>query len=294
RRDADFALADFAPEGDPNGDCVIDYKELDVMSRDWLASDRVGPPLMAWYKFDGDANDSSGKGNHGTLNGDPLWVAGHVGSGALEFDGVGDEMSVPYSDFLNPQERFTASLWANVAFGSTGYRAALSCRNDYPQRGYIIYATPGDVWEFWTGTGTGWHGITGPSVNAGQWVHLAAVFVNGTKRLYVDRALVGEATGTSFMVNDAEELLVGAGANETPAHNYFFVGLIDDVRIYDKGLSQTEIASIMDGTLGSVSDYRPVLSPAELYAGEVEGSRKVNFKDYAELMNVWLDEDMFP
>jgi hypothetical protein len=37
-RSADFAQADYAPEGDPAGDCVVDYREIDVMGRDWLQS----------------------------------------------------------------------------------------------------------------------------------------------------------------------------------------------------------------------------------------------------------------
>jgi len=48
--------------------------------------------IVAMYSFDGNANDSSGNGNHGTLNGDPQFVAGHDGS-ALDCDGTDDFVS---------------------------------------------------------------------------------------------------------------------------------------------------------------------------------------------------------
>ncbi|MCK4292447.1 MAG: hypothetical protein KAY65_04575, partial [Planctomycetes bacterium] len=62
------------------------------------------------------------------------------------------------------------------------------------------------------------------------------------------------------------------------------------VQIYNYGLSQNEIISVRGlGTL-----YVPVTSPANISDDEPVTEKKVNFLDYAELMNVWLDEDMFP
>ncbi|MBD3181445.1 hypothetical protein GF312_04080 [Candidatus Poribacteria bacterium] len=92
--------------------------------------------LVAYWMFNevnGDtAVDSSGNGHDGALMGDPQWVEGHFG-GALEFDGVEDEVNVPYHEDLNPEE-FTACLWANVEPGSAGnHRAAISCRDDFPR-----------------------------------------------------------------------------------------------------------------------------------------------------------------
>jgi hypothetical protein len=66
--------------------------------------------------------------------------------------------------------------------------------------------------------------------------------------------------------------------------------MLDDVRIYNYALTHGEVLSLAGvGTL-----YVPVPSPAELYEGEAEGSRVINFRDYAGLVDRFLDEDFFP
>ena len=206
--------------------------------------------LVAHWKLDEGtgttANDSSGNGHDGTLTNGAQWTTGNIG-GAVSFDGTDDYVDVPYSPALNPPDAFTVSVWAMAASGGTGYRSPISCRDDGPQEGYIIYATPGDIWQFWTGPG--WHGISGPSVRLDSWVHLTAVFSAGTKRFYVDGILAGEATDVTYNMNDRQVLLIGAGANESANHNYFFEGSVDDVRLYDRALSYGEVAGLAGRTL---------------------------------------------
>ena len=294
-RSGEFALFDYA-----GGDCVINYRELEVMAADWLARDRLAPPLIGWYRFDEGfgttPQDSSGNGNHGTLNGSPLWMPGYVGTGSLQFNGSGDEVEVPYNPALNQADTFTITAWINVAIGSGGHRAVVSCRDDFPARGYILYVQPDDSPSLWVGYGytNAWYSATGAVINEGQWVHVAGTYDRGALTLYVNGVMEAEATASTFGINTTQELLIGAGSNEGPTHDYFFQGQIDDARIYDRALSEAEIASIMDGSLGSVSEYHPLWSLAELDAGEPEGSRAVNFKDFAALLSRWLDMELWP
>ncbi len=192
--------------------------------------------------------DLSGNDYNGTLVGDPQWTDGYF-NGGLEFDGTDDEVEIPFHETLNP-ETFTITAWANVRTGGTNHRAVISSRDDFPQRGYIFYCTPGNVWEFWTG-GDGWKPITGPAVNLDEWDHLVGTYADGSQKFYVNGELVGETSAT-LSVNTAQELLIGAGANETATHNYHFVGTIDDVRIYDRALDESEITLVMEGELTPV------------------------------------------
>jgi len=272
---------------DLTGNCVVDYADIEVMANEWLTSGHLVTPqqpgnasLVAYYSLDGNTSDSSGNANHGTANGDPQWVAGKTGN-ALEFDGTDDEVSIPYSAALNPLDNFTVSAWAKAASGGTGHRAVISSRTEPPQKGYIVYATPANIWQFWTGTGSGWQSVSGPSVSLDEWVHLAAIYTDGTKRLYANGVLAVEAAGT-YVPNDADELLIGAGANETVTHNYFFVGAIDDVRIYDSVLSAAEIAWLAGYT-------SPFSEPFDL---NVDGV--VDFQDFAQLADSWLEEQLWP
>ncbi|KPK37787.1 MAG: hypothetical protein AMJ65_13795, partial [Phycisphaerae bacterium SG8_4] len=68
--------------------------------------------LIGWWKFDEasgtTAYDSSGNGNHGTLIGNPQWVAGKIG-GALDFNGTDSIIDIPYSPDMTPSEGTTMS-----------------------------------------------------------------------------------------------------------------------------------------------------------------------------------------
>ncbi len=209
--------------------------------------------LVAYWAFDENegevASDSSGNGHDGTLVGDPQWVDGQMGS-ALQFDQAGDEISIPFHADLN-QETFTICAWANTETGGTGHRAVVSSRDDFPQRGFIFYATPNNTWQFWTGGG-GWKSVQGPAVQLDEWEHLAGVYTDGSQKFYVNGELAGERDDAAVQINTAQEFLIGAGANETANHNYFFRGMIDEVCLFDRALDESEITAIMEANPTSV------------------------------------------
>ncbi|MDE0314734.1 MAG: LamG domain-containing protein [Candidatus Poribacteria bacterium] len=210
--------------------------------------------LVAYWGFnegEGDTTeDLSGNGHDGKLMGDPQWTDGYFGGG-LEFDQEGDEVNIPFHENLN-LDTFTVTAWANVEPGSSGHRAVVSSRDEPPVSGYIFYAEPpaGNTWIFITGGG-GWKWIRGPVVNAGKWDHLAGTFANGKMNFYVNGNHIGE-TDSEISLNTKQEFLIGAGANERATHEYLFKGKIDEVRVYDRELSEDEIASVME------SDTAPV------------------------------------
>ena len=206
--------------------------------------------IVAYWAFnekEGDtATDSSGNGHDGKLMGDPQWTNDGYFGGALEFDQAGDEVNVPFHADLN-QETFTISAWANVEPGSANHRAVISSRHEPPLSGYIIYAEPGNRWQFWTGTGgPPWSVVQGPAINLGEWEHLVGVCGNGKQTFYVNGELVGDIDAV-VNVNGEQELLIGAGANERATHEYLFSGKIDEVVLYDRALSEAEIAAVMEG-----------------------------------------------
>ena len=210
--------------------------------------------LVAYWAFDdgtGDtASDSSGNGHDGTLMGDPQWTKEGYFGGALEFDQAGDEVNVPYHKDLN-QETFTITAWANVEPGSGGHRAVISGRDEPPVSGYIIYAEPGNKWQFWTGVGNRWAPITGPAINLGEWDHLAGTYADGKQKFYVNGELAGEVDAQPTL-NTKQEFLIGAGANERANHEYLFKGKIDEVRVYGHALSEAEITAVMETQVTAV------------------------------------------
>jgi hypothetical protein len=72
----------------------------------------------------------------------------------------------------------------------------------------------------------------------------------------------------------------------------YFNGRIDDVRIYNYGLSQAEVAYIVSGGAGSL--HLPIQSIAEVYQGEAPGSQWINFNDYALIADKYLEQVLWP
>jgi hypothetical protein len=212
-----------------------------------LVSD-VSAALVGRWKLDEGsgttAADATGNGHNGTLQGNPQWVEGLFG-GALEFGGNPDRVDVPYSEQLNPENEFSVTVWANVDPAGSGHRSPITSRDDTPQRGYIIYCTPGNVWQFWIGAGSGWANVTGPDVELGEWTHVSGVYSADGLKLYVNGDLEAEGAGT-LSPNTQQRVSIGAGATEGEGGNYYFVGKIDDVRVYDTALSQEHIKTVMD------------------------------------------------
>lgn len=220
-----------------------------VLSQDVLEG------LIAYWDFNGNSGDTaidvSGNGHDGTLIGGIERSQDGKYGGALEFNGTDSEVDVPYHEDLNP-EVFTITAWANVDSNGAGHRAVVSSRADFPQRGYIFYCLPGNAWEFWIGAGANsWKPVRGPAVNLDEWDHLAGTYADGNQKFYVNGEFIGEEN-FEISVNPIEELLIGAGANETANHNYRFLGKIDEVRIYDRVLDESEIALVMESQVTPV------------------------------------------
>ncbi|MFA7231403.1 MAG: LamG domain-containing protein, partial [Victivallaceae bacterium] len=227
--------------------------------------------LVGYWKLDNDDSiqvDASYSGNNGSKHGSPLSITGYSGN-ALDFNGSSDYVEAPYSADFNTSE-FTVSAWAKVEGGADTYRGLLSSRGSC--HGYNIYAGSNNKWQFWTGTGTGYHALTGGDVVNSTWTHIVATYKNGTKTLYVNGV---EYSGSSAMeVNSSQPFKIG-----TVDNYYYFNGAIDDVRYYSRAMSQTEIKAMYNripdpsfelnlGTVWSVRSGSPTSDPDEKYDGD--------------------------
>jgi len=191
--------------------------------------------LVAHYKFDGDAKDSSGYGHDGTEMGGPSYGPGMFGL-AINLDGVDDYVIVGSVGISGNAPRTIAGWvransldipdWTNV-FGFTNDTEQHYACFDIEKWGYgDHYAIHAYYWE---------RAIIPLDLD---WHHLAATYDGTTIAWYGDGALIGSE---NLVLNTIDNVHIGKRA-DTP---FCFPGLIDDVRIYDKALSLAEIIELI-------------------------------------------------
>jgi len=203
------------------------------------------PNFVAWWPLDEgegrDVFDWSGRGNHAKIIGSPQWVVGQIDI-ALSFSGGYDEyVDCGNAASLNITNAITLSAWVNTN------DAGNSEDNPYVTKGNNSYALrhgAGNSIGFYIYDSTSPFSAT-YAVNSGfngVWHHLAGTYDGNNLNLYIDgepmatTAHVGTIDISAFNVN------IGSDAAQTWM---WYNGLIDDVRIYSRGLSQQEIQQII-------------------------------------------------
>ncbi len=199
--------------------------------------------LVARYTFDDPANlgaDSAVGLNPGTpVGGATFSSASRVGAGALEVDGAGGHIAVadvPYLRFAGT-DSFTVSTWFKAQPKTSWGGIVTKGRSTSPW--YGIWRDP-DGPRLFSGTAETWP-PTEPVLPDGDWHHAAIVQdgAAGTYALYVD----GVNQNVPFAIpatTGAGDLWIGGADN-----GEYFQGLIDDVRIYNRALSSSEVNALM-------------------------------------------------
>ena len=181
--------------------------------------------------------DRSPYGNDGAVTGATCnSTNGKYGNGCY-FDGD-DKIDIVYDASLNP-DVFTVSVWAKVDGGAGTYRSPITSRDAPIEKGYTLYASDTNIWEFWMGRSTTWSKIYGPAVVLGEWTLVTATYNGTTQHLYVNGVLANSSTST-YTPNTLYPTRIGAGITEGEG-SFYFNGSIDEVKIYSRALSEDEI-----------------------------------------------------
>ena len=302
-RTAELAAADFAPAGDPAGDCVVDWRELEIFINDWQESDFITPTtnpgtedLEAYYPFDdpnGGVIDASGSGHDGTILGSVDWVTGHDGTGyALEFDGDGSgHVEVGTWDPSAVTGELTLSVWMKWAGLNDYYQGVVVKRDGWSNLDTYwqleLIKDTGEI-GFTRFDSYPWFGSHIPTL--GEWMHVAVTFDGTTTTMYIEGYPVGSSTVFSFGPKYDAMINIGSIDNGGSPFN----GAIDEVYLYSRALSASEVAYLSDLTPEDGGLYEPIASSAEIYDSEEPGFRKINLNDFAMIAEAWLMEQLWP
>lgn len=187
--------------------------------------------------------DLSGTGNDGTIV-NATWVkAGKIGS-CLSFGG-GSHVEIAHSKSLSLTDAITIMAWTNMAADSSGEMAIVSkgqwAANDLP---YELTETPGDVifWQFYNDAGRDGCSPNSPTIS--EWHHIGATFDGKVFKCYIDGKFGEEFGYVGKMPENTAPVTVGM---RTKSKDCFFKGMIDEVAIFNRALSEDEVKGAMDG-----------------------------------------------
>ena len=207
--------------------------------------------LVAHFPLDEDGNSTNGEFTASTVTDVEFGSDGataNTGTSAT-FNGTSSIIQHDWSAGLNPEESFTLSLWAKSDGGAGAWHSPVTSRNDLnpDSQGYIIYDNqPEGRWTFWSGNGTedgNWQTMDGPEATLGEWEHLTIVYDSAEemKKLYVNGELALDSND-SVAENDTKPFNIGAG--QDMGDGFWFKGDIDDIALWSRALSDSEVADV--------------------------------------------------
>jgi hypothetical protein len=308
-----ICIPEYGPEADFSGNCIVDIADVGIMGVQWLNHDvnfadelgiEVQQPsdsnLVGHWKLDEGsgtfAEDSSVNDYHGTLEmteeGGYSWVDGRIGPNAVDFSGgrayVNDGGNTPK---LRPVNQVSVCAWIYIREPMSSARCVVKGNNDHESYELEIDSVDTFIFQFRDGNHPDHtrYDVNG-TVWASDWIHVAGTYDGSTVACYVNGELDNsKAIDNPYGLSQDPNYGLSVGnkargdANDTP-----FEGIIDDVRVYDYGLSPAEVAWLATEGTGEFL----ITTPVNLISGE--DPDVINLRDFAKLMESWLDEKLWP
>lgn len=179
--------------------------------------------VALWHFNEGSGNtvfDETTNNNDGTISG-ATWTNDSISGTALEFDGIDDKISVPFSSSIGDLPNLTLEAWIKRNSQDDGMIISkngpyfLSVRNNVVEGG--VYAGPG------------WIHVNGTTIlETNRWYNIALTYDGSFVKVYLNGTEDGSESKTGSILVTGQSLHIGWGE---PGHNQYFNGTIDEVRI---------------------------------------------------------------
>ena len=206
--------------------------------------------LVAAYGFDEgtgtSVSDRSGKGNNGVISGATWAATGRFGK-ALSFNGTNSWVTVADSASLDLMNGMTLEAWIYPTATMTGWRTVMM--KEQPSADIYYLSANTDINQPATGVSVG--GTirqldAGTTIPVNAWTHLTATYDGTTQRLYINGVQVASGAQTGSITTSISPLHIGGNS----IWGEYFNGYIDEVRIYNRALTTSEIQADMNKAVG--------------------------------------------
>lgn len=171
----------------------------------------------------------------------------------LNFDGVNDNVSIPVQPALNISAAITIETWIKPT-KANGVQDIVCKAQSGMDNGYILRTISGwTTIDFWAYMNIyGWRKLSVPfgASKLGQWHHIAATYDGKVMRVYIDGVQAGQLNFAGSIITNNNPLTIGG----QPGYTSYFGGSIDETRIWNRALSQCEIAQHMNCELTGTED----------------------------------------
>ena len=194
--------------------------------------------LVGWWPFNGNANDESGNGNNGTVNGATL-TADRNGktNSAYNFDGVNNFIQIQALNVSN----LSISAWININSWNTpgGLGGIVSTLMGPFYTGYEFRIDNTGITTMVLGGNGSWYSNSDiQSIQLGNWLHLVTSWDGATSKLYINNILV-KSLSVPYFANNNFPVMIGTRGNYS--NGGWLNGKIDDIGIWNRALTQQEI-----------------------------------------------------
>ena len=213
--------------------------------------------LVAYYPFNGNANDESGNGHHGTVNGATLKSdRNDVQNSSYGFDGLDDYISINSNN--NQLDFFgncclTISAWINLDNTDNQYGILTNTVSNNIHQQYALKVDSNSKLYFLAGDGlfeSNGFNYSSSDINNGQWTHTLVSYDGNKLKLYLNGNLDYEnQIIDNFPESPSSVAFIG---NSWGSNNDFFPGQIDDVGIWNRALTEKEIQKLFNSSTGDI------------------------------------------
>ncbi|MEA3225310.1 MAG: LamG domain-containing protein, partial [Planctomycetota bacterium] len=205
--------------------------------------------LVGYWSFDDIqgtvVRDQSGTGNDGAINGNPLSIEGPFGK-ALQLDGISDYVDCGNAESLNITEKLTVSAWVKTVDAGEPAAGQMGGQNHYVSKHnsyQFKHRTNLLIFAIWDGGPHATRISIDNSFN-GEWRHIVGTYDGSVLKTYVDGALEGEASHEGSIDLNGLNVAIGRNPNQDDQN---FEGAIDEVRIYARDLSASQVRDLSVG-----------------------------------------------
>lgn len=229
--------------------------------------------LIAYYPFNGNANDISGNAINGNVSSASSTTDSKgINNAAYDFNGTNSYISLPYNSLYDfaPTDSFSISAWVQPQVNLLYAASAIVVKSPF-NASYLVSNWNYGLYTVNDKAMTGWaannflNGVTTMDVNK-CWYHLVVTYKNGIWYLYVNgKVEAQDLSQTHFIIQDGTNSTIALG-RKGESNGDYYKGKMDEVRIYNRNLNIDEVKALfyLDATLPEFSFAQNICNPKQM------------------------------